>query len=300
MDAVYHKGELTIQKKYGEDKVANRVKRSISNSIISGAFVFIENQSMVIVSSEDESGDVWISILFGKSGLTKVIDEDTISFNKELIYNSHEDIFFKNSTAKKEIGAIFIELGSRKRYRINGNVVENEKENITINVKEAYGNCPKYIQCRLFTFSNEIANRETVVFTGNKLNEEQQEWISNADTFFVGSKGEKGKLDASHRGGNPGFVELLHDGSLKIPDYVGNSMYNTLGNILENSNAGLLFINFKNGNTLQLNGSATLLFDQHTITDKERTSGTGRYWVFKVELIPRHFRFWIVIMPMSI
>ena len=84
-------------------------------------------------------------------------------------------------------------------------------------------------------------------------------------------------------GGNPGFVEVLADGALKIPDYQGNMMYNTLGNIAQNGKAGLLFIDYKKRNVLQLSGTASLLFDQHNELDDLRTTGTGRYWLFETK-----------------
>lgn len=90
-------------------------------------------------------------------------------------------------------------------------------------------------------------------------------------------------MDASHRGGNPGFVEILDDGTLKIPDYQGNSMYNTLGNIAQNPHTGILLIDFQKGETLQLTGSAELLFGQQTDYERQKTTGTGRYWLFKTQ-----------------
>ncbi len=90
-------------------------------------------------------------------------------------------------------------------------------------------------------------------------------------------------MDASHRGGAKGFVEILENGTLKIPDYKGNSMYNTLGNFLLNPRAGLLFIDFQAGITLQLSGTASLLFNQSAGEDLQKTTGTGRYWLFETK-----------------
>ncbi|WP_324028351.1 pyridoxamine 5'-phosphate oxidase family protein [Maribacter sp. BPC-D8] len=98
-----------------------------------------------------------------------------------------------------------------------------------------------------------------------------------------GSQGNDGKLDASHRGGNPGFVEILEDNTLRIPDYVGNSLYNTLGNFIQNSNAGLLFVDFENKKTLQLTGEVTIIHDQNSTEDLKKTTDTGRFWTFKIK-----------------
>lgn len=70
-----------------------------------------------------------------------------------------------------------------------------------------------------------------------------------------------GGADASHRGGNPGFVRVPDGATLEWPDYSGNSMFNTLGNITINPNAGLLFLDFEQGHTLQRTGQADVVWD---------------------------------------
>ena len=84
--------------------------------------------------------------------------------------------------------------------------------------------------------------------------------IAAADTFFVASRsrpevGSGGGLDMSHRGGRPGFVGV-HGDTLAIPDFRGNRFFNTLGNLLGDPRAGLLFVDFASGDLLQLQGRA--------------------------------------------
>ena len=279
---VYHSGEKEIQKLTGEEATGNANGRVITDSIVKGAINFIEKQPMAIVSSEDENQQIWASILIGDFGFTKVPDANTIIFNKEVIYSSHQDVFHYNIQQNQEIGSLFIELATRRRFRINGTARLNN-ENIEVKIREAYPNCPQYIQRRVISMADQFSKTEAVTSTGNELTNEIKTWIVSADTMFVGSKSSEGKMDASHRGGNPGYIEVLEDNVLKIPDYQGNSMYNTLGNFVQNPAAGLLFIDFEKGETLQLTGKATLLFNQSSPKDLEKTTGTGRYWLFKTE-----------------
>jgi uncharacterized protein len=95
------------------------------------------------------------------------------------------------------------------------------------------------------------------------LDETARAMIASADTFFVASRSrsgihEVGRVDISHRGGPPGFVTIGGDGDLIVPDYRGNRYFNTLGNLLGDSRAALLFIDFERGDLLQLQGSATI------------------------------------------
>lgn len=279
MNTLYHKGELELQKRFGGTDIANRASRVITNKIIKGAIPFIEKQAFVILSSKDSNGNIWTSLLMGKPNWISAGEEGKIRFFLDLVYSPDSDIFFKNIKDNNQVGMIAIELGTRRRYRINGQVQLNDSY-LDFIIQEAYPNCPKYIQRRIPSFTS---NKKQVVPTtkGSILNEEQKAWIARSDTFFVGSQSNSGFLDASHRGGNAGFIDVLENGDLKIPDYVGNSMYNTLGNLLEVPGAGLLFIDFEQGNVLQLTGTTTFLFDQFSNKDKMKTTETGRYWLFK-------------------
>jgi len=72
--------------------------------------------------------------------------------------------------------------------------------------------------------------------------------------------GRAGGVDVSHRGGKPGFVRVDDDGTLTMPDLAGNFFFNTLGNIAVNPRAGLLFIDFDNGDLLYLAVNAEIVW----------------------------------------
>ena len=112
------------------------------------------------------------------------------------------------------------------------------------------------------------------------LGQDQQRWIREADTFFIATHHPEGGADASHRGGRPGFVNVLNDHRLVWPDYSGNTMFQSLGNIAVNPQAGLLFIDFKTGRSLQLTGSARILCDQERTSE---FSGAERLVEFEVD-----------------
>jgi len=265
----------------GVEDSAKNISRMITNQIIKGAIPFIERQTISIVSSLDTDGNVWISLLVGDFGFTKVVHPSEIYFDTSKIRSVASDIFYNNIKNVPKIGTLFIELATRRRIRINGDV-SLTKEKITIDVAESYPNCPKYIQQREIEaseFHNQLTSERII---GSKLTAAQKDWIQHADTLFVGSAGLDGKLDASHRGGPKGFVEIIEDGVLRIPDYQGNNLYNTLGNLTENPKGGLLFIDFQNKRTLQLTGEVSIALDQNNQEELEKSTGTGRFWYFKI------------------
>ncbi len=281
-NTIYNQGEQLLQKRFGEQKMAAQVEKAVKNNIVPGAIAFIQNQPMVVISTTDANGNIWVSMLINNFGFAKIAGPEKLILSIEKLRTSKEDVLFENIKTPTKVGSIFIELGSRRRFRINGKATLKEGR-ISLEVNEAYPNCPKYIQRRVLQLPKERIALQTEITKGEVLTKKHEFWINNTDTLFVGSQGKDGKMDASHRGGNYGFIEILPNGLLKIPDYTGNSMYNTLGNFVENSNAGLLFFNFKANKVLQLSGKASLLFDQQEENDLKKTTNTGRYWIFETK-----------------
>ncbi len=154
--------------------------------------------------------------------------------------------------------------------------------------QEAYGNCPQFIRLRDHRFDRSPSrpSPDDAIHLA-ELDAEAIALIRTADTFFVASyadvAGER-QVDVSHRGGMPGFVEISADGLLTIPDYRGNRHFNTLGNILTNPRAGLLFIDFETGDLLQLSGEAAI--DSDALAASQRI-GAERLWTFRPRRIVR-------------
>ena len=282
MNEVYHSGEKAIQQRVGETLNADRSGAVITDTIMAGAINFIEKQPMAIVSSADKNGQIWASLLIGDFGFVKVPNPNALAFNQNMIRSTKSDIFYKNIGEIPQIGSLFIELASRRRFKING-ISTIHAGKIDVQIQEAYPNCPKYIQKRVISLPDNFMEITPSTFHGEKLGALEKDWMSKSDTLFVGSQSTEGRLDVNHRGGNAGFVEILDNITLKIPDYRGNSMFNTFGNVFQNPNVGLLFIDFEKGHTLQLTGKAEFLFEQNSETDLQKTGGTGRFWLFKTE-----------------
>jgi predicted pyridoxine 5'-phosphate oxidase superfamily flavin-nucleotide-binding protein len=149
--------------------------------------------------------------------------------------------------------------------RFNGKGMFGPERGIFLMVEQVYGNCPKYIQARRPAPAEAPASAARPPQRFRRLTDRHRRWIAGADTFFIASFHPEGGADASHRGGSPGFVRTLSDRTLVFPDYPGNNMFNTLGNITACPLAGLLFVDFERGDLLQLTGRASLVWDQETV-----------------------------------
>jgi len=278
----FHEGELLVQQKVGEELLAQQNGQIIANTIPKGALKFIEQQPMVIIGSVDPQQNIWASALFGEPGFAKPIDPQTIELDLTSVISHPHDPFWANILQCDRIGMLVIELASRRRLRINGTISQTASKQLRLNVLEAYPNCPKYIQRRhLSPNHQEIPQPLSEPKAGKSLTFQHQVWIASADTFFVASAHSTRGVDASHRGGNPGFIQILANQTLRIPDYPGNSMFNTLGNLVINPHVGLIFLDFAQSRTLQLIGQATIQWNLDDLMHSN--GGVHRYWDFTIE-----------------
>lgn len=83
-------------------------------------------------------------------------------------------------------------------------------------------------------------------------------FIERLDMFFIATVDERGHANCSYKAGEPGFVRVLDEHTLAFPNYDGNGMYLSMGNILKTRQVGMLFIDFENQKRMRLNGEATL------------------------------------------
>lgn len=106
--------------------------------------------------------------------------------------------------------------------------------------------------------SRRIADRLEDVNARATFTEGDRAVISAASMFFLATASQEGWPECSYKGGLPGFVRVTDERSLAFPDYDGNGMFRSLGNISVNPHVGLLFVNFERPSRLRLNGVASL------------------------------------------
>lgn len=255
----YHAGEIAVQTRAGVREQADKLAAAMRGAILPSLAGFLAVQRMAVLGTVGRSGAVWASVLTGEAGFLQVLNYQSIRI---AAVPAAGDPLAENLSSPAHAALIVPDLATRRRLRLNGEGHRVEPGTIEIRDAQVYGNCSHYIQAR-----SPIGERQwrpgdnaAIVRTGELL-AEQQQWIARTDTFFIATDHPESGADISHRGGNPGFVRIVESGHLAIPDYSGNNMFNTLGNIAVNPHAGLLFIDFDNGGTLQLTGRATIDWD---------------------------------------
>jgi hypothetical protein len=236
---------------------------------------FFAQLPLLFTATLDERGWPMASVLTGEQGFMQSPDPAALRI---AALPASDDPAAPGFAVGAEIGMIGLEFATRRRNRANGRLVAVDS-GLTVRVAQSFGNCPQYIQAR--TPAPRLATpapRETLV----GLDDGARALIAASDTFFVASRsragiGADGGLDMSHRGGRPGFVAVQGD-TLAIPDFRGNRFYNTLGNLLGDPRAGLIFIDFASGDILQLQG--TVAIDWHP---DGGPAGAERLWRVRIE-----------------
>ncbi|MGI8855855.1 MAG: pyridoxamine 5'-phosphate oxidase family protein [Thermomicrobiales bacterium] len=262
MTGGYHAGEIAVQRQAGEREMAERVGQIFQPTIKYAMRIFLHQQRIAVLGSIDARGAVWASVLTGEPGFLRTLDDETVQIDA---LPAAGDPLIENIGAHPEVGMVVIDLATRQRGRLNGVATVLPDGGLLLATRQVYTNCQQYIQQRdLPAESSETQATQTVMESAT-LTAGQRAWIAGADTFFIASAHSESGADASHRGGAPGFVRILDDSALVWPDYSGNKMFNTLGNITVNPRAGLLFIDFAAGRTLQLTGSARVIWDADQI-----------------------------------
>jgi hypothetical protein len=227
---------------------------------------------MLAVAAVAEDGLVWASVLTGSPGFLTVPRDDVLDIAAR---PAAGDPLAAVLAGPASVGMLAIEPATRRRSRLNGRSTPTP-DGLHVQLDQVFANCPKYIQQREVVALRPAegdGSGPPDAQVGDRLSAHHHRWIERADTFFIGTTDGEGGVDASHRGGNPGFVQVLGPDRFRFPDYRGNSMYMTLGNLQLQPAAGFVFVDWDTGAALQVSGRAVVNFD---VPDEARMPGALR------------------------
>ncbi|WEH39222.1 pyridoxamine 5'-phosphate oxidase family protein [Streptomyces sp. AM 2-1-1] len=264
----YHSGEIAVQGRAGLAQQAEFSRGAIQNAVPDVAADFLAQQPMIVIGGTDRDGRIWATQLTGPPGFLEAAGSTLTIGALPPPEDPLAGLLTEARTgAPARIGMIAIEPATRRRMRVNGRAVRTG-DHLRVALDLVVANCPKYIQKRDHrALAPDDGETVRTVVDGTELSADQQRTLREADTFFIATASDRGDADASHRGGNPGFVRVLSPTLLRWPDYVGNAMFMTLGNLERNASAGILVPGWTTGRALHLTGSA------RTVWDADETAG---------------------------
>lgn len=278
----FHEGERAVQERAGETHTALLNGAMISTAIMPGAIAFIARQPWAIFGGTDSEGRLWCSALVGEPGFVAASEDGRqMQFDLSRAPVHPANPLLASHPIGRPTGALFIELATRRRLRVNGRILKASTGQLHMVVEEAFPNCPKFIQKRTILSTRGSARSAREARIGEVLGKVQRDQIQAAETLFLATIHPNRGVDASHRGGTPGFVEVLDGSTLRLPDYLGNGLFNSFGNLEVDCRMGMLFPAFGSGELLHLSGAGRVVWDA---PDPEgRTAGTYRFLEFKVD-----------------
>ncbi|MCW5771579.1 MAG: pyridoxamine 5'-phosphate oxidase family protein [Rhodospirillaceae bacterium] len=268
----YHPGEQAVQRRAGSRERAERGgRRMIRDAMPDQHRALFEQLPYIVLGGLDRRDRPWASILTGAPGFVNAPDPRHLAI---VALPAPGEPLAEALVPGAPVGLLGIELATRRRNRANGIVAARAEAGFAVAIRQSFGNCPQYIQARIPGPDRTDApghRRRVSGAEGARLSAAARALIAGADTFFIASASAAPRggdpvegVDVSHRGGKPGFVRMddtAEGTALTVPDFAGNAMFNTLGNIAANPQAGLLFLDFATGAALALTGRAEIVWD---------------------------------------
>ncbi|KAJ7213010.1 hypothetical protein GGX14DRAFT_619825, partial [Mycena pura] len=279
----WHRGENAIHLKlntYNDYAVSNLYMAISGDLPMDHAQFHSTRLPFLPVTTLDDEGRPWGSILAGKDGQPgfvqapkySMLSVDAKLWDGEPL-NENSKLFERDGTMLA--AGIGIEIPTRRRNKFAGYITHlkrlDDQVQLDLQVNEAIGNCPKYINVRDLIphadTSPRVAYQVSHLAPHDRLPDEVIKFVTASDTVFLGTTYKAHAADSirfpshlgmNHRGGRPGFIRVVpSDGrTVVLPDLSGNRFMTSLGNIEATSLASLTFIDFVSGDILYLTGDA--------------------------------------------
>lgn len=276
MNGPWHAGEIALQATLGVVERMDEIGRKVIRNYMPDQHRdFFAQLPFAVFGSVDAEGRPWATLRAGEAGFMHAPDAQRLRLALPAEADDPAQAGLRDGAA---VGMLGIELHTRRRNRLNGRLRALGQDRFEIAVGESFGNCPQYIHRRDYRFERPPGEASGLPARRlPQLDALARALVRRAGTFFVATysgEGEDMRVDVSHRGGPPGFVGIAADGTLTVPDYEGNRFFATLGNIVLNGRAGLVFPDFDSGGLLHMSGSASVVLD-----------GAQRHWEFQPQEI---------------
>lgn len=256
--------------------------------LVPGAGQLLQMAPLLALGTVDDKGRPWTTVWGGEAPVAQPIGQSIIGIRTMvdsktdpvvgLLYGGRDDgEVIKEQGVGRMISGLTVHLEKRRRVKLYGRMVAGAlgriggeddlhspvsvgQVQLVVKIEQSIPNCPKYINCkRIYP----VLPEPKLISDRTILPQEALDLIAKADTIFISSSNRDRDMDTNIRGGPPGFVRVQsNDGSgatLVWPEYSGNNLYQTLGNLQTSPLAGLVVPDFETGNVLYVTGNTEVL-----------------------------------------
>ncbi|MCJ1229156.1 hypothetical protein MMC12_005821 [Toensbergia leucococca] len=285
-----------------------------------GAAYMLQTAPLLAIGILDIEGRPWSTIWGGDPGFARPLAQSIIGVKtlasgwkhdpviEALIGIRKDEDFYEEKHHQAVVSGLTIDLASRSRIKFSGKVaavaferpssdIEEQEAKIgqvqlVLKIEQSLGNCPKYLNKKQI-----IASLPEPKLISNSLPFPQSaiELLGKTDLFFISSSNHDSSMGTNYRGGPPGFVRVIvNDESgttLAYPEYSGNRLYQTLGNLQTTPKAGLVFPDFDTGDVLYITGTTEILFGKEAAALLPRSNLAVKIRVTAVRFVQRGLPF---------
>ncbi|CZT16794.1 related to oxidoreductase, FAD-binding [Ramularia collo-cygni] len=245
---------------------------------------------LISIGTVDKQGRPWTTLWGGERGMARPLGGGIIGIRtpitgkfdpvvEELVGQDPSNQAVKEEGSRSMVSGLTIDLVSRKRVKmygrmmagvlgmrddeVTGQSVSIAEIQLVLKIEQSLGNCPKYLNSKVI---EPAVSSPELISDSPRLPPPALELLAKADLFFVSSAQHDTDMDTNHRGGPPGFlrVDSNEEGGAVVywPEYSGNRLYQTLGNLMINPLAGICVPDFDTGDMLYLTGKTEILVGQ--------------------------------------
>ncbi|KAJ4315932.1 hypothetical protein N0V94_005696 [Neodidymelliopsis sp. IMI 364377] len=252
------------------------------------ASFMLQRAPLLAIGTLDDASRPWTALWGGAPGFSEPIGGGFVG-TRTLVDSKYDPVvqalvggtkgeMMQPKDGGKMISGLAIDLVTRKRVKIAGkmaagtvvqvNIEDNEnvpsqvdgletqhQVQLVTKIEQSLGNCPKYLN--QYELTPALVTSKLIA-EGTGLSAEGRSLIDKADMFFL-STSSSTDMDTNHRGGPPGFVRVISPTCIIYPEYSGNRLYQSLGNLQLNPLISLTFPDYETGDVLYTTGSAEIL-----------------------------------------
>jgi NAD(P)H-flavin reductase len=282
-DMPWHDGEVAMAKAMRVPDMDNPTVPTLSPQLANHARI----APLIAIGTLDKQGRPWTTLWGGEKGISQPIAQGILGIRSQVV-RTHDPVveelvgaegdgtIVREEGVGRMVSGLTIDLETRKRTKLYGRMIagalsmrEDEatetqqhvaEVQLVLKIEQSLGNCPKYLNKKRVEPAN--SNPE-LVSESPQLPQSALDLLSKADLFFMSSANHDQDMDTNHRGGPPGFVRLISNepsgAVLCYPEYSGNRLYQTLGNLKVNPVVGICVPDFETGDMLYLTGTTEIL-----------------------------------------
>ena len=242
---------------------------------------------LIAIGTLGKQGRPWTTLWGGEKGISQPIAQGILGIRsqvvrqydpvvEELVGKDGDGAVVREEGVGRMVSGLTIDLETRKRTKLYGRMVagalsirEDEATDtqqhvaevqLVLKIEQSLGNCPKYLNKKHIELAE---SNPDLISDSPQLPQQALDLLSKADLFFLSSANHDQDMDTNHRGGPAGFVRVISNDSsgavLCYPEYSGNRLYQTLGNLKVNPVVGLCIPDFETGDILYLTGTTEIL-----------------------------------------